>query len=340
MSALKNKKRKFKLFDMNRDGKGAVEENRKPTFAFFFKSLFRKFPQLLRLNILMIFQALPIIFIAIAFFAGKKTPTATSVSFAPLFGIDQSLSMPGATQTLDMSSIQMALPVFSTAVNITIIILAVIMLITWGWQNVGATYVLRGLFRGDPVFVFTDFFYGIKKNLKQGFFFGLIDLLFMGVLIIDFFFFYQQTGNSFGTDFMYFVIFALAIIYFMMRFYVYLLLITFDMKNFKIIKNSFIFSILGIKRNILAFLGIALLVVLHFFLSMYLMMGAFGFVVILPLVYIFATTAFMSCYAAYPTIDKYMIAPYAKPENNEEFVYLKPPSDDEESSPEEQTESE
>lgn len=321
---MKNKKRKFKLFDMNRDGKGAVEENRKPTFAFFFKSLFRKFPQLLRLNILMIFQALPLLFIAVAFFAGKKTPTATSITFAPLFGIDQVLSTPSVTQTLDMSSIQMGLPVFSTAVNVTIIILAVFMLITWGWQNVGATYVLRGLFRGDPVFVFTDFFYGIKKNLKQGFFFGLIDLLFTGVLVIDFIFFYQQTGNSFGTDFMYFVIFALAIIYFMMRFYVYLLLITFDMKNFKIIKNSFIFSILGIKRNILAFLGIALLVVLHVLLSMYLMMGAFGFVVILPLVYIFATTAFMSCYAAYPIIDKYLIAPYAKPENTEEFIYLKP----------------
>ena len=324
MLALKNQKKKFRLFDMNRDGKGAVAESRKPTFGFFFKSLFRKFPQLLRLNVLMIFQALPIIFIVVAFLAGKKTPTTTNVTFAPLLGIDLSLSTPEVTTGLDMSSIQMGLPVFSIAVNVTIVILFLFLFVTWGWQNVGSTYVLRGLFRGDPVFVFTDYFYGIKKNLKQGFLFGLIDISFIAVLVIDFIFFYQQTGKAFGTDFMYFVIFALAIIYFIMRFFVYLLIITFDMKNFKVIKNSFIFSILGIKRNILALLGIVLLIALHIFITIYLITGPFGFVIILPLVYIFATTAFMACYAAYPTIDKYLIVPYTKPENTDDFVYLKP----------------
>ena len=108
---------------MNRDGKGAVEENTKPTLAFFFKSLVRKFPQLLRLNLLMLFQILPLIFIAIVFLAG------------------------------DMSLIQMGLPVFSTAVTCTIIVLVLFLLITWGWQNIGATYVLRGLVRGDAVFL-------------------------------------------------------------------------------------------------------------------------------------------------------------------------------------------
>ena len=96
------------------------------------------------------------------------------------------------------------------------------------------------------------------------------------------------------------------------------------MKITKILKNSLIFSILGIKRNILALLGIVLLIALHIFITIYLITGPFGFVIILPLVYIFATTAFMACYAAYPTIDKYLIAPYTKPENTDDFVYLKP----------------
>ncbi|MBP3314849.1 MAG: hypothetical protein J6M03_03400 [Clostridia bacterium] len=147
------KKKGFKLFDMNRDGKGAVEENTKPTLAFFFKSLVRKFPQLLRLNLLMLFQILPLIFIAIVFLAGDKTPSATSTTYAPLLGIDQVLSTPSASHTLDMSLIQMGLPVFSTAVTCTIIVLVLFLLITWGWQNIGATYVLRGLVRGDAVFL-------------------------------------------------------------------------------------------------------------------------------------------------------------------------------------------
>lgn len=308
---------------MNRDGKGVVEENRKPTFLFFFKSLFRKFPQLLRLNLLMLFQILPLIFFVLVFLIGNKVPSPTSTLFAPLFGIDQAISTPGAAQMLDMSSLQMELPVFSTLDNFILIFLALFLAITWGWQNVGSTYVLRGLVRGDAVFVFSDYFYAIKRNLEQGFIFGIIDFVFCAVLIIDLIFFNQITGQSFGVDFMFFVILALIIIYVMMRFYVYNLLITFDMKNFKIIKNSFIFSILGIKRNILALFGIILFVALHLLLIFFLLPTPLGFVIILPLIYVLAVTAFMGTYAAYPIIDKYLIAPYAK-EDEEEFIYLKP----------------
>lgn len=324
---MERKKKKFKLFDMNRDGKGAVKENRKPTFAFFFKSLFRKLPQLLRLNVLMLFQILPIIFFVLVLLLGNKTPSPTSTLFAPLFGIDQTLSLPSAAQTLDISSLQMSLPILSTLNNFTLIFLALFLAITWGWQNVGATYVLRGLMRGDAVFVFSDFFYGIKRNLKQGFIFGLIDFVLCAVLVIDIVYFNQLTGQSFGLDFMYFVILALIIIYVMMRFYIYNLLITFDMKNFKIIKNAFIFSILGIKRNVMALLGIVVFVGIHLLLIFFLMPTPFGFVIILPLIYALAITAFMGTYAAYPIIDKYLIAPYAEETNDEEFIYLKPNDD-------------
>jgi uncharacterized membrane protein YesL len=228
-----------------------------------------------------------------------------------------------------MSLIQMGLPVFSTAVTCTIIVLVLFLLVTWGWQNIGATYVLRGLVRGDAVFVFTDYFYAIKRNLKQGFIVGILDLIFSGVLVIDFVYFYQRTGAAFGLDFMYFVIFALAIIYFIMRFYIYLLLITFDMKTFKIIKNSFIFSILGIKRNIMALLGIAVVTILHALLIWFLISTPLGFTMILPFIYVLALTAFMSAYAAYPIIDKYLIEPYKTEEDDEEFVYLKPADADE-----------
>ena len=95
------------------------------------------------------------------------------------------------------------------------------------------------------------------------------------------------------------------------------------MKSFKIIKNSFIFTILGIKRNILAFIGIVALVVLHGALAILLITGPFGFTIVIPIVYLLAITAFMGGYAAYPIIDRYLIAPYAE-EESEEFVYLKP----------------
>ena len=308
---------------MNKDGKGVDRnEDNRPTFLNFFKNIFRKFPQLLRLNLLMILQIVPLIIIACLYFLGPKSPTMSNVMFAPLFGLNQASNGAVASSTLDLSSIHMGLPVFSPPVTITIIFLVIIMAITWGWQNIGATYVLRGLVRGDPVFIFSDFFYAIKKNLKQGFFLGLVDFIISGVLLIDFFYFYQQTG-SFGLDFMYFAILGLSILWFIMRFYIYNLLITFDIKIFKLIKNAFIFSVLGIGRNILALLGIVLLTAIHIFLIIIFIPRGISIPIVLPFFYILAATAFMSCYAAYPIIDKYMIAPYAAANDDEEFMYLK-----------------
>lgn len=306
----KTQKKKFKLFDMNRDGKGVYEEeSRKPTLGFFFKLYFRKFTQLLQLNLMMLFMVIPLIAIIFIYFLGDKTPTMTDALYAPLYGISTSSPSVDVANILDLSSIQMEIPVFNHTMIILMIIMFVFMAVTWGWQNVGSAYVLRGLFRGDAVFVFSDYFYGIKRNFKQAFFLGILDFIISAVLIVDFIYFFNLTG-SFVFDFMYFAIMALLIIWIMMRFYLYNLLVTFDLKNFKIIKNSFIFSILGIKRNIMAFLGIALLIVIHILLIFVFIPLGISIPLILPLVYVISTIGFIATYAGFPIIQKYMIDPY------------------------------
>ena len=95
-----------------------------------------------------------------------------------------------------------------------------------------------------------------------------------------------------------------------MRFYLYQLLITFELKNFKILKNALIFSILGIKRNIMALLGFVLLLALHIFLIILFLPIGISIPLVLPFVYILALFGFISTYAAYPIIDRYMIQPY------------------------------
>ena len=306
-----NTKKRFKLFDMNRDGKGVYEhETRKPTVLFFFKLYFRKFSQILQLNLLMLFMVLPIVAALFIFFLGNKTNTATDTLFAPLYGLNISTSsLPEVTSLFDLGIIQMDIPAMKPLANVIIILLAVFLAATWGWQNVGAAYVLKGLFNGDAVFVFSDYFYAIKRNFKQGFLLGLIDAVCIVVLIVDFIYF-SGVGGTFGLDFMYFVILALVIIYSVMRFYIYTLLVTFDIKNFKLLKNALIFSILGIKRNIMAIIGIALLVALHVLLLVLFIPVGISIPLILPFVYIIATFGFITTYAAYPVIEKYMITPY------------------------------
>ena len=102
-----------------------------------------------------------------------------------------------------------------------------------------------------------------------------------------------------------------------MRFYIYLMLITFDLKITKIVKNALIFTALGIKRNLLAVLGIALLVGLNLFLVIWLVPAGIALPLILPLLYLMGMLGFISTYAAYPVIDKYMIAPYVKSSSEE-----------------------
>ncbi|MBO5415726.1 MAG: DUF624 domain-containing protein [Clostridia bacterium] len=304
---------------MNRDGKGVYEEeNRKPTFLFFFKLLWRKFSQLVRLNLMLLVQVIPIIVFLYVYFAGTKTPTATELVYAPLYGISKITQSPSLTALLDIRSIQMGLPIFSPAVIITLICLAVLLAVTFGWINTGAAYVLRGLFRGDPVFIWSDFFYAIKRNFKQAFFMGLLDFVCIVVLVVDFVFFYNRTG-SYLDDVMYFMIFAIAIIYIVMRFYMYLLMITFDLKTFKILKNSLIFTVLGIKRNIIALLGLVAVIVLNILIIVMFLSIGVSIPLVLPFFYVMALMGFISTYAAYPVIDKYMIAPYAN-ENSIEAV--------------------
>ena len=147
---------------------------------------------------------------------------------------------------------------------------------------------------------------------------SLLDFVCIVVLVVDFVFFYNRTG-SYLDDVMYFMIFAIAIIYIVMRFYMYLLMITFDLKTFKILKNSLIFTVLGIKRNIIALLGLVAVIVLNILIIVMFLSIGVSIPLVLPFFYVMALMGFISTYAAYPVIDKYMIAPYAN-ENSIEAV--------------------
>ena len=175
---------------------------------------------------------------------------------------------------------------------------------------VGSTYIMRGLVRGDSVFVVSDFFYAIRKNLKQGFFMGLIDCIVIFVLGFDIYYFYTSEPNAM-TNFMYAMIFAMIVVYIVFRFYTYLMLVTFDMKMSKIFKNALIFVVLGIKRNALALLGLLITTALAIVpIAIFLPLGL-GVALVLPFIYYLGVCGFISTYAAYPIIQKYMIDPVA-----------------------------
>ena len=191
-------KRKLKLFDMNREGKGVDPgEDRTPNLSFFFKQLKRKFSKIVSLNILMIFQILPILIcVYLYFFVSPKTPTLYFPEYASLYGIQEAMSSATSSVNLGLASFQLGFSTYNNYIFWVIGAILLFLVVTYGWQKVGSIYVIRGLVRGDSVFVFSDYFYAIKKNFKQGFVLGLIDCLIMFVLGYDLWYFYNSPEQN------------------------------------------------------------------------------------------------------------------------------------------------
>lgn len=292
----------------------AEAEDTTPTLRYFFKLFWRKLGKLFSLNLLMIFQVLPLIAAVLIYIFGKTTPTIHDPLFAPLYGAHTVNPSPLSALLLGIFGNQLDVPYLTTGKLVAIILLVALTALTWGWQNVGATYNLRSLVRGDSCFLFSDYFYAIRRNIKQGFFVGLLDFIIIAVLAVDFFYF-RNYVSSLGSGFLYVFVIALIVIYTLMRFYLYLMLVTFDLSTRKLLKNALIFSVLGIKRNVMGLLGIVLLAALNLLIIVPCLSVGFSAPIILPLFYFLSFTGFIAAYAAYPNIKRYMIDPVAPAEN-------------------------
>ena len=190
-------------------------------------------------------------------------------------------------------------------------------LVTFGLVNVGTAYIIRNLVMGEPVFVWTDFKYAVKRNWKQALPFGIVDVAISALLIFNLYTTFTGTEN-FMFSFMFWSNVIISVLYFFIRYYVYVQMVTFKLSVFKIFKNSMIFALLGIKRNFMALLGIIIVLLLEILF----LFGSGGvlvpFAVAGPLVIFFSSFAFMKVYASYYKIKEVMIDPY-KEAHPEEF---------------------
>ena len=156
-----------------------------------------------------------------------------------------------------------------------------------------------------------DFWYAVKKNLRQGIIIGILDLIISFMLVYDVIFFYTHL-ESFTSSVMLWCTVFMIFIYFSMRFYIYILTLTFDLKIRQIFKNALIFAFLGFKRNFLASIGIILTVIINFYiLWLYTPIG-----IVLPLIITVGLCMFMATYAAWPKIKEVMIDPYENPSDD------------------------
>lgn len=307
------------------DGKGVskTESELPPRLRRFFMCLRNNLGKLLTLNILMVVCNFPILFIIIALAGYTQTEYLLPLSdvFQNLGG---SIGVAGALGPYEMGIVgavgMMHNTLTPTAWTYVFWAIGALTLLTFGPVNVGSAYVLRNMASGEPTFVFEDFKHAIKKNYKVALPFGILDA-FISVLLA-FNIYSMVTGiSSFFASFMFWSNLVLLFVWFVMRTYIYLQIVTFDLRFFKMVKNALIFTLLGIKRNLMSTLGVLLLL----FFELFFLIGVGGLLlpiaVALPLIYLLSVPALMKVYAAYFKIKEYMIDPYLgeHPEERPEY---------------------
>ena len=309
----KKKKWKFNWFGMyNIDGKGVSRDEleiiKQPNFINFFKLYGRKFWRLITVNLIFIFGNFPIFFFFM-YKAGYFLPKSTSPvyqSFIPLYGASMFGDSPVMPALFGIFGKQVPITVQPLVPILIYFALIALLLFTFGPVNTGITYICRNMVKGEPIFMWSDFKYAIKRNFKQSLIIGILDLLALLLLSYDVVYFLDRLGPV-QMYIMFYMSALMLLVFFIMRFYIYHIMITFDLSIFKILKNSLIFSILGIKRNLMGLLGFILLFAINYLiLSFYQPIG-----ILLPFIIVPASMLFIESYVAYPKIKEYMIDPYA-----------------------------
>ncbi len=309
----KEKKSKFKLFDMTRDGKGL---GKKPTMSRsglkrFFISYKDNIGKIVSINIFMVLGNFPLFFLIAALAGYTKAEGFLPFSdvFHTLGGVFVSEGVGPDTMTMFAVGGLQERVLIPTTLTYVFYIIGALFVFTFGLVNVGTAYILRNIAKGEPVFVWSDFWYAVKRNFKQAFIFGIIDAAINFILVFNIY--NMVFGEShFLASMMFWANIIILVLYFIMRYYIYVQMVTFKLSIFKIIKNSLIFALVGMKRNILALLGVLVFLLLEF-----LFVFSFGgvlisFAIALPLLIFFSSAAYMKVYAAYFKIEALMIEPY------------------------------
>ena len=295
----------------NKSGRGVtkkqVERDQKMGVGFFFRLMKSRLGNISSTSLAFSLCNFPILLFL--FGLSGNLDSSVSTPLTPLYAQVYGLEMAGEQSPLlsvlrGMFGVQTDLQVVSTGSKI-LLYSALLLLLSFGLATVGSVYNLRSVIRCEPLAPWSEFFPAIKRNLRQGIPIALMDAVMLFFLGYDLMVYYVYAEQAFMQILFYIVLFF-SLIYYVMRFHIYLILVTFDLKLSKLLKNALFLVFLGWKRSLLCVLASAITI----FVSIYLygLLPFFG--LLLPFVFTFGILVYIGVYAAYPVIEKYMIEPY------------------------------
>ena len=278
-----------------------------------FRLYFRRFRQITTVNVMLILSNFPLVFLIIAI-SGVVSHTTTA-PVHPLYSVAYGITTISGTTpaTVFMSGLFMETSVmyYPSVWTYVFYALGCLEFLTIGLSNVGIMYVMRNLVRGEPLFLPSDFFSSIKTNYKQGIAAGIIDSILLVLCGFSVYSYWVNYGNYY---ILFYASILMMVLYLMLRTFIYLMIVTFDLKFRHVIKNSLSFTILAFGRHFLALLGGLLLCLLFYALSVtvFIPIGVIAFLVFIP-----ATVMFFTTYVSYWRVNDIMIEPYYQKHPNE-----------------------
>lgn len=202
--------------------------------------------------------------------------------------------------------------------------------VTRGMAEVGLTFITRNFSREKHAFIRADFFETIRKNWKQSLAYGLINLVVTGILvynisyyalgmfpeIVDVFFPGDQAvGEPMSLQLMDYVILGFTlfgyVVFTFMKYYIPFMVVTFRLSLRQIYRNAMIFSMAGLKENLLISGVLVLVYALIFFALAWLPYAiVYALISLIVLLVLPAFRSFLIQYTIFPVIRKHIIDPY------------------------------
>lgn len=275
----------FGMFNYEKPGPGvSKDEPEKHGLFLFFDIFFRKFWNLVKLNMLYFVSVflfyIPLVLVIIPFFV-KIGNNSTSNFLISCTVNGMKVSMINPFLYFYILPIMLASPAMA-----------------------GFTYILRSYVKQEHAFIWMDYKDTIKKNWKQSLLAGFINIT-VGMLLVETIPFYFQAAS--GNKIFLFplaISLLLSITFLFMQYYIYMMIITFDLKLSQIYKNAAIFAVVGLGRNLLLTIVIALIV---FFVFVMPVLG-----VLLTFLILLSFLGLMISFASWSLLKKMMIDPYEK----------------------------
>lgn len=294
----------------NKPGRGVEKDEPQGSAPIrYFKLYFRNFSKMIRYGTVYFLLLLPLICFAVYFVTVRVNPDIVARYVEVLTSASQQASeyVEEGKQVMMNSWVALFLTIAVYVPRGISIPLVVICAICIGPINCGLVYCMRNHAREEHAW-FSDMFVRAWRNKWQGLAFGLIDQGIILALLM-----YLFTPGTLGLPnavFLYLRVFCIAvfIIWQVMRWYVYQMIVTFTLKFRGLMKNAWMFVILGFGRNIAVALGsLAILLICVLFPLFY--PSSMPFMLLTMMFLMWSMLIFLAVFGTYPVMHKYLVAP-------------------------------